>query len=136
MKIKYFNKGTPWDLLLMDDARVADFLSSLPEEKRKLAEIIRRTVLQADKKVEETIKWGNLTFVKNSKNIAFVYTYDKGPYINFGFLKATSLKDPKGLFQGTGKGMRHVKIYSEKDIDKKQFTAWVKEAVQLEEVDI
>jgi hypothetical protein len=28
--------------------------------------------------------------------------------------------------------MRHVKIYSEKDIDKKQFTAWVKEAVQLE----
>ena len=116
----------------MDDARVADFLSNLPEEKRKLAEIIRRTVLQADKKVEETIKWGNLTFVKNSKNIAFVYTYDKGSYINFGFLKATSLKDPKGLFQGTGKGMRHVKIYSEKDIDKKQFTAWVKEAVQLE----
>ena len=109
MKIKYFNKGTLWDLLLMDDARVADFLSSLPEEKRKLAEIIRRTVLQADKKVEETIKWGNLTFVKNRKNIAFVYTYDKGPYINFGFLKATSLKDPKGLFQGTGKGMRHVR---------------------------
>jgi uncharacterized protein YdhG (YjbR/CyaY superfamily) len=53
----------------MDDARVADFLSNLPEEKRKLAEIIRRTVLQADKKVEETIKWGNLTFVKNSKTL-------------------------------------------------------------------
>ncbi|HEX2471581.1 MAG TPA: DUF1801 domain-containing protein, partial [Nitrososphaera sp.] len=62
----------------------------------------------------------------------FVYSYDKGPYINFGFLKATSLKDLKGLFQGTGKGMRHVKIYSENDIDKKQFTVWVKEAVQLE----
>jgi uncharacterized protein YdhG (YjbR/CyaY superfamily) len=46
----------------MYDARVADFLSSLPEEKRKLTEIIRRTVLQADKKVEETIKWGTLTF--------------------------------------------------------------------------
>ncbi|MGH9989852.1 MAG: hypothetical protein ACREAS_05375 [Nitrososphaera sp.] len=55
MKIKYFNKGTLWDLVLMDDTRVADFLSNLPEEKRKLAEIIRRTVLQADKKVEETI---------------------------------------------------------------------------------
>lgn len=116
----------------MDDVRVADFLDSLPEEKRKLAEIIRRTVLQADKKIEEAIKWGNLTFVKNGKNIAFVYTYNNAPYINFGFLKATSLKDPKGLFQGTGKGMRHVKIYSEKDIEKKQFTAWVKEAAQLE----
>jgi hypothetical protein len=120
----------------MDDTRVADFISSLPEEKRRLVEMVRRTVLQADKKIEEAIKWGNLTFVKNEKNIAFVYTYDNAPYINFGFLKATSLKDPKGFFQGTGKGMRHVKIYSEKDIDKKQFAAWVKEAVQLEEVDI
>ena len=120
-----------------DDARVAeDFLSSLPEEKRRLAEMVRKIVLDADKKIEETIKWGNLAFIKNRKNIAFVYTYDKAPYINFGFLKATSLKDPNGLFQGTGKGMRHVKICSEKDIDKNQFTAWLKEAVQLEEVGI
>ena len=120
-----------------DDVRIAeDFLSSLPEEKRRLVEIVRKIVLDADKKIEETIKWGNLTFIKNRKNIAFVYTYDKAPYINFGFLKATSLKDPDRLFQGTGKGMRHVKIYSEKDIDKNQFTAWLKEAVQLEEVGI
>ena len=72
--------------------------------------MVRKIVLDADKKIEETIKWGNLAFIKNRKNIAFVYTYDKAPYINFGFLKATSLKDPNGLFQGTGKGMRHVKI--------------------------
>lgn len=58
----------------MDDVRVADFLSNLPEEKRKLAEIIRRTVLQADKKVEETIKWGNITFVKNAKT-SLLYTH-------------------------------------------------------------
>jgi hypothetical protein len=40
----------------MDDTRVADFISSLPEEKRKLVEMVRRTVLQADKKIEEVIK--------------------------------------------------------------------------------
>ena len=90
-------------MLLKDYARVADFLNSLPENKRKLAEMVRRTVLRADNEIQETIKWGNLTFVKNGKNIAFVYTYDKVPYINFGFLKATSLNEPKGLFQGTGK---------------------------------
>jgi hypothetical protein len=83
----------------MDDARAAEgFLSRLPDEKRKLAKMVRRTVLRADERIEETIKWGNLTFVKNKKNIAFVYTYDKAQYLNFGFLKATSLKDPKGLF--------------------------------------
>ncbi len=117
----------------MNNAKVAeDFVDQLLEQKKKLAEMIRRTILQADKKIEEAIKWRNFTFVKNGKNIAFIYTYDKTPYINFGFPKATSLKNPRGLFQGTGKSMRHVKVYSEKDIDKKQFIAWVKEAVQLE----
>ena len=66
-----------------------DFLSSLPEEKRKLVEKVRGIVLQADEKIEEAIKWGDLTFVKNGKNLAFIYTYDKASYINFGFLKAT-----------------------------------------------
>jgi hypothetical protein len=117
--------------LIEHDKVAEDFLSSLPEEKRKLTKMVREIVLQADEKIEEAIMWGNLTFVKDGKNLAFIYTYDKASYINFGFLKATSLKDPKGLFQGTGKGMRHVKIYSEKDIDNKQFSVWVKEAVQL-----
>ena len=60
--------------------------------------MVRKIVLDADKKIEETIKWGNLAFIKNRKNIAFVYTYDKAPYINFGFLKATSLKGSKRTF--------------------------------------
>jgi hypothetical protein len=118
---------------LVNDTKGSEaFLCGLPAEKRELAEEIRRIVIQADKKIEEAIKWGNLTFVKNGKNIAFVYTYGKVSYINFGFFKATSLKDPKGLFQGTGKSMRHVKIYSRKDLDKKQFIAWVKETVRLD----
>lgn len=121
--------------MINDTSGVEAFLCTLPAEKRELAEIIRRTVFQADKKIEEAVKWGNLTFVKNGKNIAFVYTYDKVKYINFGFFKATSLQDPEGLFQGTGKRMRHVKIYSKKDLNKKQFAAWVKEAVRLDEVD-
>jgi hypothetical protein len=85
------------------DKVAEDFLSSLPEEKRKLVEKVRGIVLQADEKIEEAIKWGDLTFVKNGKNLAFIYTYDKASYINFGFLKATSLKDPKGLFSRSRK---------------------------------
>jgi hypothetical protein len=66
------------DLLLMD-ARVAeDFLRSLPEEKRKTAEMIKeeKLVLQADKKIEEAIKWENLTFLKNEKALLlYIYTH-------------------------------------------------------------
>jgi hypothetical protein len=104
---------------LPNDPKGFDFLDRLPEEKRKLAQIISTIVIGTDKRIEETIKRGNLTFVKNRKNLAFVYTYESAPYINFGFVKAASLEDPKGLFEGMGKGMRHVKIYSKNDIDRK-----------------
>ena len=37
----------------------------------------------------------------------------------FGFPFATSLPDPKGLLEGTGKNMRHVKLRSAEDLEKK-----------------
>jgi hypothetical protein len=41
------------------------------------------------------------------------------------------LPDPKRLLEGTGKGMRHLKIPSEKDINKKQIISWINEAIRL-----
>lgn len=77
---------------------------------------------------------GNLTFISNG-NLAFIYTYKTVDYINFGFFKATSLSDPKGLLEGTGKGMRHVKIHNEKEINEQQIVAWVREAIRLNRQD-
>jgi hypothetical protein len=45
--------------------------------------------------------------------------------------KGALLPDPKRLLEGTGKGMRHLKIHSEKDINKKQIISWIKEAIRL-----
>ena len=117
------------------EAKIKKFIDALPLEKRKLAVQLRDIFLNVDKKIEERIKWGNLTFVYKG-NIAFVYTYKRAEYLNLGFLQAVKLKDPKKKFQGTGKGMRHVKIYSEKDINAKQIMAWVKEAMKVNEEEI
>jgi hypothetical protein len=65
-------------------------------------------------------------------NIAFIYTYPGVDYMNLGFMKATSLQDPKKLFEGTGKGMRHIKIQTPKDIPSIQIKKWVKESITLE----
>jgi hypothetical protein len=40
-------------------------------------------------------------------------------HVTFGFPFATVLPDPEGLLEGSGKNMRHVKLRSPEDLDKK-----------------
>lgn len=93
---------------------------------------VRDIFLAADKRVEECIKWRQLTFTYKG-DLAFIYSFSKD-YMNLGFMQAVKLSDPKKLFEGTGKGMRHIKIYKPKDISSRQIKAWVKEAMKVNEV--
>lgn len=119
------------------EPQIEQFLSSLPEGKRQSAARLRELILSADKEVKETIRWTTrrsgdcLTFTYEKDNVAFIYTYATVDYISLGFFFATALQDPKQLFEGTGKGMRHIKVRSVKDIPAAQVKAWVKEAVKL-----
>jgi hypothetical protein len=114
------------------DLKVQKFVMNLPAGKRELALQVRDIFLSVDG-VTEAIKWNQLTFIIGKANFAFIYTYPQTDYINVGFFKATQLSDPKKLFEGTGKGMRHIKIATAKDIPATQVKKWVKEAVKLEE---
>lgn len=38
--------------------------------------------------------------------------------VNLRFFRGTSLDDPEGLLEGTGKAMRHVKVRSIEDADR------------------
>ncbi|MCW3102728.1 MAG: hypothetical protein JWO09_1168 [Bacteroidetes bacterium] len=107
------------------------FLAALPDHKRELAMQVRDLMLAASPAITEGIKWRQLTFISGKTNIAFVYTYAGVDYINLGFMQATALSDPKKLFEGTGKGMRHIKIRTAKDIPAAQVRKWVKEALAL-----
>ncbi len=113
------------------DKKVEAFLMNLPAAKREVALQVRDIFLSVNG-VEEAIKWNQLTFITNKKNFAFIYTYSNVDYMNLGFFRATSLIDPKKLFEGTGKTMRHIKIASSKEIPMTQIRKWVKEAVKLE----
>jgi hypothetical protein len=114
------------------DPKIEKFLASLPPEKRVIALQVRDIFLSADKKITESIRWRQLTFSYKS-DIAFIYTFPKVDYMNLGFMKAVQLSDPKKLFEGTGKGMRHIKLRTEKDISARQIKAWAKEAMKINE---
>jgi hypothetical protein len=112
-------------------ARVQQYFLQLPQSKSIIAMLLRDIILSAQKDLTEAIKWNQLTFSMGKENIAFIYSFPQAGYINLGFFKATSLADPKNLFEGTGKGMRHIKIYDEKNIPVAQIKKWVREASSL-----
>lgn len=111
------------------EPKIQQFFLKLNDKKSGLATKVRDIVLSAHPSIAETLKWNQLTFVYGKVNIAFIYTYTGVDYINLGFFKATSLTDPNNLFQGTGKGMRHIKIAAGKDIPVGQIKKWIKEAI-------
>lgn len=113
------------------EPKIQQFLLKLNDHKRELALLTRDIILASDKRITEAIKWNQLTFTYGKTNICFIYTLGKSESINLGFFKATSLSDPKNRFEGTGKGMRHIKLKSVKDIPAAQVKKWVKEAIAL-----
>ena len=115
------------------DTRIQQFFMALPDHKKEIAMIVRDTVLAVSPEVKESIKWNQLTF-GGKKDFAFIYTRPQAAYMNLGFFFATSLNDPKKLFEGTGKGMRHIKIYTPKDIPASQIKKWVEESLSIVKV--
>jgi hypothetical protein len=48
---------------------------------------------------------------------AFAYVNAFKAHVNVGFFRGAEIADPKGLLEGTGKFMRHVKLSPERDVD-------------------
>lgn len=59
---------------------------------------------------------------------AFGYVGAFTAHVNVGFFLGAQLADPKGLMEGTGKFMRHVKLKPGDDIDEKALTQLIKTA--------
>ncbi|OLE65955.1 MAG: hypothetical protein AUG74_12030 [Bacteroidetes bacterium 13_1_20CM_4_60_6] len=77
-------------------------------ELRKVAEALRGFVKKIVPGVKETVNaWGVPTF--EAPDPFCFYMVGKN-HVTFGFHFATSLPDPQGLLEGTGKNIRHVKL--------------------------
>src|SRR5687767_8910028 len=59
---------------------------------------------------------------------AFAYVNAFKAHVNVGFFRGNELPDPKGLLEGTGKFMRHVKLSPERDLDPAALTKLIQTA--------
>jgi hypothetical protein len=59
---------------------------------------------------------------------AFGYVNAFKAHVNVGFFRGAEITDPKGLLEGTGKFMRHVKLSPEREVDPAALTKLIETA--------
>ena len=104
------------------------FLADQTPKHRKIITALRRFVARAAPKLVESVKWGNGVWLKGKEPVAYAHCQDE--WVQFGFFRGAMLEDPKGLLEGKGAYVRHVKVRKAADIDEKAFGALLKQAIR------
>jgi hypothetical protein len=90
---------------------------------RKVRALVKRSAPQ----LVESVKWGNGCWVDGRAPIAYVYCAPD--HVQFGFMHGSALADPRGLLQGSGRFVRHVKLRRAADVAPRVLAAFLREAV-------
>lgn len=106
------------------DAYLADQLL----KNRPIIRALRRFVKRVEPKLQESVKWGNGCWLKENTPVAYVYSAPD--HVQFGFLRGSSLKDPKRLLEGNGQYVRHIKVRKTSDISEAAFKALLRQAIR------
>ena len=104
------------------------YLADQPPKHQRIIRALRTFVQGVAPKLEESVKWGNGCWLQGKVPISYVYAAPD--YVQFGFIRGSSLKDPRGLLQGEGQYVRHVKVHETEDIDEAAFAALLRQAVR------
>lgn len=101
---------------LLDDVRL------LGDEQYSLVEFVRTLVTKTVPLTSEEVKYGGILF---SSGVQFcgVFAYKQHVSVEFG--KGALITDTLGHLEGGGKGRRHIKLHSAKDIEAKRLADYL-----------
>ncbi len=91
---------------------------------------LRKIVKKTAPSLTETVKWGNGCWVGDEWPVIFLHAKDD--HLQFGFFGGTGLTDPKALLQGSGKHVKHIKVYKLGDINEAEFARLIRQATRHE----
>lgn len=103
-----------------------EYLHDQTVKNQAIIRALRRFVKSAEPQLIESVKWGNGCWLAGTEPVAYVYS--DVAYVQFGFLTGSSLLDPLGLLEGSGRYVRHIKVRKAGDIDRPAFGALLKQA--------
>ncbi len=98
-----------------------------------VAKAVRVLVKDAVKGVEEYVNpWKIPSFDSNGPLCCFMVGKE---HVTFAFMRGAALPDPEKLLEGTGKGVRHVKLRSVADVKRPAVKKLIAEAAKLNKKD-
>jgi hypothetical protein len=134
MRVDFYAALTRHDGRAMLEGKIARewidaCLDKKPPELADVAEKLRALVKRVVKDTKESVNpWKIPTFESNGPMCFFMVGKN---HVTFGFLRGTSLPDPTGLLEGTGKNLRHVKVKSVDDLKKPALKKLILAAAKL-----
>lgn len=103
----------------------------IPEDVRPVAVALREVVRASAPGLEAIVNDGMPCYVEPGKRRTVVYISAAKDRVNLGFCDGVDLHDPKGLLEGTGKRLRHVKVRSTAAARDPALAALVRDAVRV-----
>lgn len=110
-----------------------DYLADQSPKSRSIIRALRKFVKRAEPDLQEAVMWGNGCWVKEKKpkgKAPVSYVYSAPDHVQFGFIRGHALKAPKGLLEGNGQYVRHIKVRKTSDIDENVFGALLRQAAR------
>jgi hypothetical protein len=110
-----------------------DLMAMTVPDMQPIAARMREIVFEIDPDAVEVVRLGDraATYGLGPKKMSEGYAYilPHQNWVNLGFYKGADLPDPTGILEGTGKKLRHIKVRSIKDAERREVRALIEEAL-------
>jgi len=100
---------------------VEEYIEKQKSPQKEILQKVRKIFQKTLPNCEEKMTWGCVTFAGGKFYIAAMKNR-----VHIGFTINGLNKEEIGLFEGSGKTMRHIKIHSLEDIDEKKLVKLIK----------
>lgn len=94
--------------LVRPGALVATYFDTLAPAQSATARALQQAVLAAAPNLEQTVKWGNLTFITEGRNLLAIVAHKAHAHLQV--FNGALLGHEFPQLEGVGKGIRHLKV--------------------------
>jgi hypothetical protein len=101
--------------LLRSGALIESWFDMLPEEQRPLARALHAAVTAAAPALHATVRWGNLVYQHEGTNAVAIVPHKS--HVNLQLFKGAAVAPMYPQLEGSGKGVRHLKLRNNAEVD-------------------
>jgi hypothetical protein len=115
--------------LVRSSAMVATYFDTLPPAQACIAKALQRAVLAAAPDLNQVVKWGNLTFMHEGRNLLAISAHKA--HVNLQIFNGAEIASRFPQLDGVGKGMRQIKQRQGQAVDEEGIAHVVQACIAL-----